>query len=163
TQTVHNPTITVHAGDSVSILLQSKDGNTHQFLLDADSDGGSLTDDCNTVDPCSVLFGGSGNPSQTTFGFPVNLAPGNYTYYCSIHFTSMLGIFQVLPDFTMSASPTAATVAPGGSSNFTISLTSLGFSGTVSLSSSVPPAATGVTALLIPPSIALTSGGTGSS
>jgi len=163
TSTNMNPTITVHQGDTVSLTLQSLDGSTHQFLVDVDRDGGSLTDDCPSIDPCSSLFGGTGLPAMTHYNFPVNFAAGNYTYYCTVHFTSMLGTFQVLPDFSISASPTAAGVVAGGSSNFAVSLASLGFSGTVGLTSSVPSAATGVTASLTPSSIPLTSGGTGSS
>jgi plastocyanin len=162
-QTVHNPMITVHAGDTVSILLQSRDSMTHQFLLDADGDGGSITSNCPSVDPCSNMFGGTGLPSQITYSFQVNLAPANYTYYCAIHFTSMLGIFRVLPGFSIGASPTSATVVAGGSVNSTISLTSMGFTGTVGLTASIPPTATGVTAAFFPSSVPLSSGSTGTS
>jgi hypothetical protein len=66
-------------------------------------------------------------------------------------------------DFTISASPTSATIIAGGSATFTISLTSSGFSGTVSLSASVPPTAIGTTASLNPTAVTLTSTGTGTS
>jgi len=88
-----NPTITVQQGDTVSLKLTSADGFSHLFLLDADNDGGTDTADCPTVDPCSALFSSS---TPTTYAFTVNLAPGTYTYFCTIHPGVMVGSFVVV-------------------------------------------------------------------
>ena len=60
------------------------------------------------------------------------------------------------PDFSISASPSALTIAPGGSGSPTITVTSLnGFSGTVYLAASAPSALT----VNYPPSLTVSSGG----
>jgi len=91
---VHNPTITVAQGDTITIQLSSGDGAPHRFFVDVDKNG--MTPDCPGADVCSNLF-----PPSTTLTFTVNFAPGTYTYYCSVHPTTMLGQFVVLsPPFT---------------------------------------------------------------
>lgn len=89
-----NPTITVQEGDQVTLSLKSQDGATHQFLLDGDNDGVSDQADCPTTDPCSATFS---TATGIIYRFPVNLAPGTYTYYCTVHPTTMLGSFVVTP------------------------------------------------------------------
>ncbi len=84
-----NPTITVIQGDMVTVSLVSSDGAPHRFLLDMDKDG-STTVTCPTVDPCSVQF-----PPDTSFGFTAG-TPGSYTYFCTIHPTSMFATFVIL-------------------------------------------------------------------
>ena len=91
--TTKNPTITVHQGDVVALGLRSGDGAPHQFLLDSDNDGVADTADCPTMDPCSTTF----STTTITYTFTINLAAGTYTYYCTIHPTSMLGAFTVSP------------------------------------------------------------------
>ena len=101
--TTKNPTINVHQGDVVTLTLKSGDGALHQFLLDGDSDGGSDTADCPTVDPCSATFSTS---AGITYTFTVGLAIGTYTYYCTVHPTSMFGSFVV------QSSPVGAPTIP---------------------------------------------------
>ena len=87
--TVHNPTITVTQGDTITIQLSSGDGAPHRFFVDVDKNG--MTPDCPGADVCSNVF-----PPSTTLTFTINFAPGTYTYYCSVHPTSMFGQFVVL-------------------------------------------------------------------
>jgi Fibronectin type III domain len=50
------------------------------------------------------------------------------------------------PDFSLSVAPTSRTVSRGASTTYTVTVTALnGFSGTVTLASSISPAATGLT------------------
>lgn len=86
---VPNPTITVTQGDMITIQLSSGDGAVHRFFVDVDKNG--MTPDCPGADVCSNIF-----PPSTTLTFTVNFAPGTYTYYCSVHPTTMLGQFVVL-------------------------------------------------------------------
>ena len=86
---VRNPTITVTQGDTITIQLSSGDGAVHRFFVDVDKNG--MTPDCPGADVCSNVF-----PPSTTLTFTVNFAPGTYTYYCSVHPTTMLGQFVVL-------------------------------------------------------------------
>ena len=85
-----NPTITVNQGDSVSLQLSSGDGVLHRWFVDVDRNGASP--DCPGSDICSNAFAGS-----IVFSFTVTFAPGTYTYYCTIHPTTMLGQFVVNP------------------------------------------------------------------
>lgn len=84
-----NPTITANQGDMLSIKLSSGDGAEHFFLVDVDKNGS--TPDCPGPDVCSGLF-----IAPITFSFNVTFAPGTYTYYCSVHPTTMFGSFIVL-------------------------------------------------------------------
>ena len=86
---VQNPTIAVTQGDTITIQLSSGDGAVHRFFVDVDKNG--ITPDCPGADVCSNVF-----PPSTTLTFTVNFAPGTYTYYCSVHPTTMLGQFIVL-------------------------------------------------------------------
>jgi len=92
--TSKNPTITVQEGDQVSLTLKSGDLATHQFLLDGDNDGVGDQADCPATNPCSNTFP---TASGIIYRFVVNLAPGTYTYYCTVHPTTMLGSFIVTP------------------------------------------------------------------
>lgn len=71
--------------------------------------------------------------------------------------------FTTMTDFTISASPTALTVAKNSQGTSTITLASIGFSGTVTLSLNVSPTSHAPSTSLSPTSVALSSGGTGSS
>ena len=86
---VPNPTITVSQGDTITIQLSSGDSAAHRFFVDVDRNG--MTPDCPGADVCSNVF-----PPSTTLTFTVNFAPGAYTYYCSVHPTTMLGQLVVL-------------------------------------------------------------------
>jgi len=154
-----NPTITVTQGDTITIQLSSGDGAPHRFFVDADNNG--ATPDCPGADICSNTF-----PPSTTVSFTVNIAPGTYTYYCSIHPTTMLGQFVVQgptsQDFAISANPASLNVTQGSTGSTTITLTSLnGFSGTLTLTETVSP--TGPIASFSPRSVTLSSGRTATS
>ena len=86
---VPNPKITVTQGDTITIQLSSGDGAVHRFFVDVDRNG--ISPDCPGADVCSNVF-----PPSTTLTFTVNFAPGTYTYYCSIHPTTMQGRLIVL-------------------------------------------------------------------
>jgi plastocyanin len=154
-----NPTITVHPSDTVSLTLVSSDHAPHRFLLDADVDGAADTADCPTTDPCSISFS-----TSTTYSFPVNnLQAKTYTYFCTVHPTTMFGSFVVAPDFSISANPTTLNVAAGNFATSQIALTSNGFTGTVALTPAVAPITSTITTTLKPSSVTLSSGGTGTS
>lgn len=87
-----NPTITVTQGDVVNLVLSSSDGALHRWFVDVDKNG--ATPDCPGADVCSNAFSSS---TPMTFTFTVNFAAGTYTYYCSVHPTTMLGQFVVNP------------------------------------------------------------------
>lgn len=84
-----NPTITVVQGQGITIQLSSGDGVTHRFFVDVDKNG--PIPDCSGADVCSGVF-----PPSTVLTFTVSFSPGTYTYYCSVHPTTMLGSFIVL-------------------------------------------------------------------
>ena len=137
-----NPTITVTQGDTLTIDVSSSNSVAHRLLIDLDNDGYTDTTDCGSVDVCSNTV----PPSYTIPPFTINSDPGTYTYYCTIHPTSMFGSFVILsptssvPDFTILPSATSLTAAQGSSATATITLTSVnGFSGSVTLASAVSP------------------------
>jgi hypothetical protein len=153
-----NPAITVRAFDTVKLSLSSADGAPHQFLLDGNRDG-SGTADCPSPDPCSAVF-----PPSTIYSFSVsNIAAGTYTYYCTIHPISMFGSFVVAPDFSINANPSTLNIPAGSFGTPQITLNSNGFSGTVSLSSTVVPSTPTITTTLKPTSVLLNPGGSGTS
>ena len=88
--TTPNPTITVTQGDGVSLQLSSGDAVLHRWFVDVDKNG--PTPDCPGADICSDPF-----TTSSLLTFTVNFAPGTYTYYCSVHPTTMLGQFVVNP------------------------------------------------------------------
>ena len=90
TSTQPNPTITVTQGDSVTLQLSSGDAVLHRWFVDVDKNGPSP--DCPGADICSNAFS-----TSTVLTFTVNFSPGTYTYYCSVHPTTMLGQFIVNP------------------------------------------------------------------
>jgi plastocyanin len=93
TTTGINPTITVTQGDSVTLQLTSTD-TTHQFYVDVDKNGIA---DCpnpptSSPDKCSLFF----TPiSPTAFMFTIDFSTGTYTYFCSLHPSTMFGKFTV--------------------------------------------------------------------
>ena len=159
-----NPTITVTRGDTLAIDVSSSDGVAHRLLIDLDKDGYTDTADCGSPDVCSNTV----PPSYTIPPFTISSSPGTYTYYCTIHPTSMFGNFVIetqtssAPDFTIAPSTTSLTAAQGSSATATIILTSVnGFSGSLSLASAVSPS--GPQPSLSPGSINLSAGGSASS
>src|SRR5256885_2824588 len=153
-----NPTITVHAFDTVKLSISSADTAPHQFLLDVDRDGSEAAD-CPATDPCSAQV-----PPSTIYSFSVGgISAGSYTYYCSFHPTTMLGSFVVAPDFSINANPSTLGIPAGSFGTSQLTLSSDGFSGMVSLSSTVVPGTPTITTTLKPPSVTLNPGGSGTS
>src|SRR2546426_1355181 len=143
------PTITVAKGDSVSMTLVSGDNALHTFIIDVDKDGIISNPNC-SVDKCSQQF-----MASAVYPFTVDFGPGTYTYYCSIHLTSMVGTF-IVPDYGVSSSPSSLTISSGSSGVSTITVAgSNGFSGTVSLAATVPSGS--ATTLLSSTSVMLSS------
>jgi uncharacterized membrane protein len=133
--TLRNPPITVVQGDIVTIKLSGTDAATHNFLVDVDGD---IYDniDCPATDPCSASFT---QTMPTTYTFPVNITPGNYSYYCTFHPGNMVGKF-IVKGFTIASSPASLTLVQGMSATSTITLTNHnGFSGTIGLTTSSSP------------------------
>src|SRR6266704_6164571 len=159
-----NPTITVTQGDSLTIDVSSSNSVPHRLIIDLDKDGYTDTSDCGTVDVCSSMV-----PPSTSVGpFTVNSNPGTYTYYCTIHPTSMFGDFVIqsqpssMPDFTLTPSSTSLTTAQGSSATATLTSISVnGFSGSVNLIAAVSPS--GPQPSLSPAPITLSAGGSASS
>jgi len=85
-----NPLITVVQGDTVSIALKSLDV-THRFGVDLNNGGF----DCASPDRCSNSFA---TTTPTTYPLVVDMALGDYTYYCSFHPPpfNMLGTLRVV-------------------------------------------------------------------
>jgi hypothetical protein len=153
-----NPTITVHAFDSIRLSVGTADNLAHQFLLDGNNDGSGTTD-CPSPDPCSAVV-----PPSTTYPFSVsNIAANTYTYYCTVHPLSMHGMFVILPDFSISANPSTLNIPTGSFGTSQMTLNSNGFSGAVSLSATVVPSSSTITTTLKPASLTLSPGGSGTS
>lgn len=156
-----DPTIIVTKGDSITMTLSAPDGYSHRFLLDFDGDGVSDVLDCSTTgspDICTTV-----PPTTTLPVFTANTL-GNFSYYCTVHYPSMQGIFRVQnpppppsPDFGISSNPTTLTLSPGSSGTTTVTLTSLnGFSGKPSLSATVVPS--GPQIAIVPTSLTVSPG-----
>ena len=104
TTTMQNPTITVHQGDNVSLILTTNDTSAHQFQFDADNDGAADTADCPATDPCSNVIPTGGT---VKYSFIENAPPfNNYIYFCIFHPSAMRGTFVVL------ATSVGATIPP---------------------------------------------------
>ena len=151
-----NPTITVQLGDSVTIVWSNGDTGSvpHQFLFDIDKDGFSDTSDCSpTADPCTNGLSTTGG----TVTFTASTA-GSFTYYCTVHPTSMFGSFIVQPPgFSMTSNPSSLTMGQSSSSTSTITLSSdHGFTGTINLGASASP--TGPTASMNPMMVSVSPG-----
>ena len=148
------PTITVTKGDTVSLTLVSGDSAPHTFIIDVDKDGVIASPNC-LLDKCSPQF-----TNTVNYQFTVDFGPGTYTYYCSIHLTSMIGTFIVPgPDYGASSNPSSLTIPQGASANSSVSITSLNnFAGSVTLTSSPssPPglltSSFSVNPVIVPPS-----------
>src|SRR2546425_475605 len=128
---------------------------------------------CPTVSfnpPGLSLSPGGWTSSNVSVSAPTGTPPGSY--FITVNVTSGLlshavylsvlvtGPTTLLSDFGIFASPSALTIAQGGSEDSTIAVNSLnGFSGTVTLSPATPP---GITAVLASGSVSLTPGGTSS-
>lgn len=90
--TTPNPTITVVAGDPVTINPMPGDGVSHQWFLDLDNNGVA---DCSPgPDICSGTFS-TASPPPVAFTPSLVPATTTFTYYCSIHPGTMHGHFTI--------------------------------------------------------------------
>lgn len=107
--TTPGPTLVVHQGDVVTIMLTSQDGFAHQFLIDYNMNGVS-----DAGEPMSSAF-----TSTTTLTFTADTV-GTFPYFCLYHPTVMKGTFVVLASNTPSPPPssvpppTSSPTASGG-------------------------------------------------
>jgi plastocyanin len=119
-----------------------------------------------SVNPVMVPAGGTAK-SNFTISVPVGTSPGSYslTVTGSNSTTSRntsVSVTVTAPDFTIISSPSSLNIPQGSSGTTTITLTSLnGFSGTVSLTSTLSSSGPQVT--FSPASVAVPSGGSISS
>lgn len=80
-----NPTLVVTEGDQISITLHSQDV-AHRFYVDYDGNAA-----ISVGEPASSTF-----TSTIVFNFTIDRS-GTFTYYCSIHPTTMHGTFTSNP------------------------------------------------------------------
>jgi Domain of unknown function (DUF1929)/PKD domain len=129
---------------------------------------GTGTSPSGSIASYSWVFPG-GNPATSTLASPGSVTfPASGTYTASLTVTDNLGVsdpnpptstITVLPNFSLTASPTLQTVAPGGQVSYGVTVTpSSAFAGTVTFNVSGLPA--GATGAFSPTSI--TSSGTSS-
>ena len=135
-----NPPITVTQGDLITIQLSVEDGISHRFVLDLDGDGGAADmGTCSAQDLCSGSF-----MTSTSVSFTASTT-GSYTYYCTVHYNSMLGTFTVqtapsAPDFAVSSNPSSLSIVQGSNANSTITISSVNnFAKPISLSAASSP------------------------
>src|SRR5437667_147162 len=167
--------LTVQAGgksNSTIITIPSLDGLQGSVSLNSTVQP-CFSGICPTVSfnpPSMSLSPGGWTSSNVSVSAPTGTPPGSYfitvdvasgllshAVYLSVLVTGPTTFF---PDFGVFASPSALTIAQGGSEDSTIAVNSLnGFSGTVTLSPATPP---GITAVLASGSVSLTRGGTSS-
>jgi len=86
TVTSPGPTLVASPGTQVSMTLSSGDGITHNWGIDYNNNG-----ICDPGEGCSMNFG----TTPITDTFTTTATPGNYTYFCFIHFAPMIGTFVV--------------------------------------------------------------------
>ena len=86
------PRLTLYQADLVNLTLISNDSTDHNWFIDYD---GSLAPSAG--EPSSADFGGSAG-TIVTYRFEVPARPGNWTYLCRFHQTSMKGTIFVLPE-----------------------------------------------------------------
>jgi hypothetical protein len=117
------------------------------------SSGEENADECAWISPGQQ--GGSGNVTMGNGSYPMQSTWSNDTNRCDLSHT-IIGGGTGTNDFSISASPASASVAPGGSTTSTISTAvSSGSAATVTLAATVSPS--GPTAALSPTSV--TAGG----
>src|SRR6266567_739416 len=95
-----------------------------------------------SVNPVTVPAGGTAK-SNFTISVPAGTSPGSYSLTATGSNTTtsrntIVSVIVIAPDFTITSSPSSLNVPQGSSGTTTITLTSLnGFSGTVSLTSTL--------------------------
>jgi uncharacterized membrane protein len=119
-----------------------------------------------SANPVTVPAGGTAK-SNFTISVPANTSPGSYSLTVTASNSTTprntsMSISVTAPDFTIISSPSSLNIPQGSSGTTAVILTSLnGFSGTVSLSSTLSPLGPQVT--FSPASVAVPSGGSISS
>jgi len=90
------PTLTVTTGEALDLHLFSQDGATHTWFVDVNNDSS-----VGASEPESTGFNSTTGPIW--YNLTVTLAPGTYTYRCSIHPGTMWGelVVQAAPTFTL--------------------------------------------------------------
>jgi hypothetical protein len=122
-----------------------------------------------SVNPVTVTVSAGGSGTSTlTVSTQLTTPLGNYTVTETgnsgslSHSATIQVAVRVMPDFSISGSPSSITLPRSSSGTFNLALTSLnGYSGTVNLSVSV--SASGLRTSLSPTSVNLSPGGSGSS
>ncbi len=89
TMTTPGPNLTVHLGDRVNLTLIADDSADHNWFIDQDN---SLAP--NGDEPSSPIFN---NSAVLVWPFVAD-RPGNWTYRCRIHPTSMFGTITILEE-----------------------------------------------------------------
>jgi len=89
TMTTPGPNLTVHLGDRVNLTLTADDSADHNWFIDQDNNLAPNGDE-----PSSPIFN---NSAVLVWPFVAD-RPGNWTYRCRIHPTSMFGTITVLEE-----------------------------------------------------------------
>ncbi len=90
------PTLTVTTGDNLDLHLFAADNAEHTWFIDVDNNSAH-----GTSEPISNPFSWSLGP--VWYNLSITLAPGTYTYRCSVHPGTMWGelVVQAAPTFTL--------------------------------------------------------------
>ena len=89
TITIPGPKISFQEGELYNITLISSDGLTHKFFIDYNNNGNADNDE-----PASPSFS-----STIIYQFTPDRT-GDFTYYCSIHPSTMYGNVSIIPEFS---------------------------------------------------------------
>ncbi|OLB72205.1 hypothetical protein AUI06_01900 [archaeon 13_2_20CM_2_52_21] len=161
--------ITITAGSSglSTVSVTSSNGFSGTVSLNTTVVTGNLTI---SINPVTVTIGAGQTATSTiTISAFASTPPGTYSVSIAGLSGSLFHSVAIsltvnpspIPDFSLTVSPSSLSVVQGTSATSTATLTSLnGFTGTVTLSVSVPA---GLTVSLAPGIITLSSGGTGTS
>jgi len=154
-----------NANSTVSITSLNNFAGSVTLSSSPSSPPGLLTSSF-SVNPVMVPTGGTAK-SNFTISVPAGTSPGSYSLTvtgsnATTSRNTSVSLTVVAPDFTLISSPLSLNVPQGSSGTTTITLSSLnGFSGTVSLTSTLSSSGPQVT--FIPASVTVPSGGSKSS
>jgi plastocyanin len=175
---VQPPDFGVSSNPSNLSILQGSNANSTITISSINNFAGTITLSANSfpsgpatsfgTNPVMVSSGGTAT-SKLTISIPQTTSPGQYSVTVtgtnssgSPSHTTTVSVTVTKPDFSITSSPTSLTVDLSSSGTTSITLTSTnGFSGTLTLSTSVSPAGPQVS--LNPTSVSLTPGGSASS
>jgi uncharacterized membrane protein len=139
------PAIDVWSSGQSTVTVASEYSFTGTLNLSASITGPCSGSNCPTVSlPSSVSLTSSVTSAQLTLQvFTISTTPAGL-YTVTVTATSgqlqhQITVSVTVADFSISASPTALTSVAGGSSGSTLSLQSIGFTGSVSLTISMTP------------------------